>query len=129
MTQVPGGFDAPYDTPPSGAGESFGRASRYQRLLDEGRHASTTEMAAAERIERGYLGTSLRLTLLPPALVEELLEAKARLSTTLPELLQPFPEAFWHSTTRLAIRRQIRPQTPDQVMSATFPRGACRTNM
>ena len=33
--------------------KALGRAFRYQKLLDEGRYASITEMAAAERIERG----------------------------------------------------------------------------
>ena len=41
--------------------KALARALRYQRLLDEGRYASISEMAAAERIERGYLGTLLRL--------------------------------------------------------------------
>lgn len=44
--------------------KALARAFRYQRLLDEGRYALISEMAAAERIERGYLGTLLRLTLL-----------------------------------------------------------------
>ncbi len=35
--------------------KALARAFRYQRLLDEGRYASISEMAAAERIERGYL--------------------------------------------------------------------------
>jgi hypothetical protein len=33
--------------------KALARAFRYQRLLDEGRYASISEMAAAERIERG----------------------------------------------------------------------------
>ncbi len=37
------------------------RAFRYQRMLDEGLYGSISEMAKAERIERGYLGTLLRL--------------------------------------------------------------------
>ena len=44
--------------------KALARAFRYQKLLDEGRYASISEMAAAERIERGYLGSLLRLTLL-----------------------------------------------------------------
>jgi len=40
--------------------KAMARAFRYQRLLDEGRYASISEMAAAERIERGYQGTLLR---------------------------------------------------------------------
>ncbi len=35
--------------------KALARAFRYQRLLDEGRYASISEMAAAEKIERGYL--------------------------------------------------------------------------
>jgi hypothetical protein len=43
--------------------KALARAFRYQRLLDEGRYASISEMAAAERIERSYMGSLLRLTL------------------------------------------------------------------
>jgi hypothetical protein len=82
--------------------KALARAFRYQRLLDEGRYASITEMAAAERIERGYLGSLLRLTLLAPALVEELLEGYAGCTPTLPELLQPFPEIWEHQVALLA---------------------------
>ena len=76
--------------------KALARAFRYQKLLDEGRYASITEMAAAERIERGYLGTLLRLTLLAPALVEELMDGRAGVGATLPELLQPIPEIWEH---------------------------------
>ncbi|SDE52787.1 hypothetical protein [Belnapia rosea] len=54
------------------------RAFRYQKLLDEGRYASISEMAAAEWIERGYLGSLLRLMLLTPDIVEAILNAKFR---------------------------------------------------
>jgi hypothetical protein len=50
--------------------KALARAFRYQRMLDEGRYASISEMAAAEKIERGYLGSLLRLTLLAPDVVE-----------------------------------------------------------
>lgn len=76
--------------------KALARAFRYQRLLDEGRYASITEMAVGERIERGYLGTLLRLTLLAPAMVEDLMEGKAQAAFSLPELLQPFPEVWQH---------------------------------
>jgi hypothetical protein len=48
-----------------------------QRLLDDGRYASINELAPAERIERGYLGTLLRLTLLAPEFVEGILNGCA----------------------------------------------------
>ena len=47
--------------------------ARIVRLLDEGRDASISEMAGAERIDRGYLGRILQLTLLAPDIVEMVL--------------------------------------------------------
>jgi hypothetical protein len=74
--------------------KALARAFRYQRLLDEGRYASISEMAAAERIERGYLGSLLRLTLLAPALVEAILDGRQPDGLTLRQLLEPLP-ASW----------------------------------
>jgi hypothetical protein len=74
--------------------KALARAFRYQRLLDEGRYASISEMAAAERIERGYLGSLLRLTLLAPAIVEAVLDGRLLDGLTLPRLLDPFPAAW-----------------------------------
>lgn len=54
--------------------KALARAFRYQKLLDEGRYGSITEMAEAERIERGYLGSLLRLTLLAPDIIEAILK-------------------------------------------------------
>jgi len=42
--------------------KALARAFQYQRMLDQGRYTTITELAAAERIERGYLGGLLRLT-------------------------------------------------------------------
>ena len=56
--------------------KALARAFRYQRLLDEGRYASISEMAAAERLERGYLGSLLRLTLLAPDIVSAILDGR-----------------------------------------------------
>jgi hypothetical protein len=72
--------------------KALARAFRYQRMLDEGRYASISEMAVAERIERGYLGSLLRLTLLSPDLVEAILDGRASSSVALPALLEPVPK-------------------------------------
>ncbi len=71
--------------------KALARAFRYQRLLDEGRYASISEMAQAERIERGYLGTLLRLTLLAPDVVEALLDGRQPDGVELPSLMARFP--------------------------------------
>jgi hypothetical protein len=74
--------------------KALARAFRYQRLLDEGRYASITEMAKAERIERGYLGTLLRFTLLAPDIVEAILDGREPDDLAVPRLLGPVP-AGW----------------------------------
>jgi hypothetical protein len=71
--------------------KALARAFRYQRLLDKGTYASISEMAAAERIERGYLGTLLRLTLLAPDIIEAILNGRQPEGLGLPALLGPFP--------------------------------------
>jgi hypothetical protein len=76
--------------------KALARAFRYQKLLDEGRYASITEMAAAEKIERGYLGSLLRLTLLAPAIVETIVGGASCDGIALPALLEPFPVVWVH---------------------------------
>jgi hypothetical protein len=71
--------------------KALARAFRYQRMLDEGRYTSISEMAAAERIERGYLGSLLRLTLLAPDLVQAILDGRQPEVLTLPWLMRLFP--------------------------------------
>jgi hypothetical protein len=69
--------------------EALARVFRYQRMLDDGRYASITEMAAAERLERGYLGSLLRLALLAPDIVEAVLDGRSLDQPNLPQLLEP----------------------------------------
>jgi hypothetical protein len=51
-------------------------------------------MATAERIERGFLGTLLRRTLLAPDIVEAILDGKAPFALGLPRLLEPLTLAW-----------------------------------
>jgi hypothetical protein len=81
--------------------KALARAFRYQKLLDEGRYASISEMAAGERIERGYLGTLLRLTLLAPDIVEAILDGRQQEGLGLPRLLEPFPSEWAHQHAAL----------------------------
>jgi hypothetical protein len=74
--------------------KALARAFRYQRMLDEGRYATICEMAEAERIERGYLGTLLRLTLLAPDIVSTILDGRQPERIGLPVLLDPLPVAW-----------------------------------
>ncbi|MFC7540341.1 hypothetical protein ACFQU2_13870 [Siccirubricoccus deserti] len=74
--------------------KALARALRHQRTLDERRYASISEMATGECMERSYLGTLLRLTLLAPDIVEAILDGRASDGLGLPALLEPRPEIW-----------------------------------
>ena len=58
------------------------------------RYASTSEIAAAERIDRGHLGRILQLTLLAPDIVAAILDGRQPPELGLRALLKPFV-AVW----------------------------------
>ncbi len=95
VTPVPDGSEAAFPTRADPAlVKALARAFRYRRMLDVGRCASISEIAAAEKIERGYLGSLLRLTLLAPDIVEYILDGRQPPGLSLPRLLEPFPLAW-----------------------------------
>ena len=75
-------------------------------MLNEGRYASISELAAAEKLDRGYLGRILQLTLLAPDIVEAILDGR-RLDTGLPRHMRPFPPAW--DAQRNALAAGARP--------------------
>jgi hypothetical protein len=79
----------------------LGRAHRWKRLLEDGRYASISELAKAEKIDRGYLGRILLLTLLAPDIVEAILDGRMP-KLSLPQLMQPFPTEWPLSARRSA---------------------------
>jgi hypothetical protein len=86
--------------------KALARAFRYQRMLDEGRFASISEMAAAEKLERGYLGSLLRLTLLAPDIVEGLLAGSRACYADLQRQLPALPLSWADQ------HKNVRPQRP-----------------
>jgi hypothetical protein len=69
------------------------------------RYVSISEMAA-EKIDRGYLGRVLQLTLLAPDIVEAILDGRQPEGLGLPRLLQPFPTA-WDDQVGPTISRRV----------------------
>ena len=55
------------------------------------RKRGPAERLPAQRNERGYLGSLLRLTLLASAIVEAMLDGRQPDGVTLPALMEPFP--------------------------------------
>jgi hypothetical protein len=74
--------------------KALARAFRYQRMLDEGRYSSITEMAEAERLDRGYMGRLLQLTLLAPEIVEAVLDGGQCEQLDLSQLLKALPVSW-----------------------------------
>ena len=74
--------------------KALARAHRWKRLLDEGRYSSISEMAAAERLDRGYLGRVLQLTLLAPDIVEAILDGRQQDGAAPPKLMGLIPSAW-----------------------------------
>ena len=96
--------------------KALARAFRYQRLLSEGRYASISEMAAAEQIERGYLGSLLRLTMLAPPLIEAILDGRQSADLVLPRLMRPLP-VDWKG-------QEVQIRASRHSSEAAFPDGA-----
>ena len=74
--------------------KALARAHRWKRLLESGRYASLGELAAAEKIDRSYLGKMLRLTLLAPNIVEMMLDGRQPTDVGLEALLAPMPNVL-----------------------------------
>jgi len=70
-------------------------------MLEEGRYASISEMAVAEKQDRAYLGRILQLTLLAPDIVEAVLDGRQPAELGSSRLLEPLPMEWEQQRRRL----------------------------
>ena len=71
--------------------KALARAFRWKRMLESGEFTTIAELAAREGIAPSYMTRVLRLALLAPAIVEEILDGQQRPGVTLARLMEPFP--------------------------------------
>jgi hypothetical protein len=71
--------------------KAIARAFRWREQLEFGTHATISEIAAHEDINESYVSRVLRLTLLAPDIVEQILEGRQSVEMTLPVLMRRFP--------------------------------------
>ena len=71
--------------------KALARAHRWKRMLDDGRYGSVSELAAAEKLDRGYLGRILALTLLAPDIVEAIMDGRQPAGLDVNVLREGFP--------------------------------------
>jgi hypothetical protein len=71
--------------------KALARAFRWKRMLESGEFATIAELAEREGIASSYMTRVLRLTLLAPELIEEILYGTHVPAVTLAQVLEPFP--------------------------------------
>ena len=74
--------------------KALARAFRWRKLLENGVYGTIDEIAAAEKINDSYVSRVLRLTLLAPEIVQDILDGQQPVSVQLGELLDGLPIAW-----------------------------------
>jgi len=84
--------------------KALARAFRWKRMLDDGRYGSVSELATAEKLDRGYLGRILMLTLLAPDIVESVMDGRQPAELGVHVLRKGFPVEWREQRVTLAIK-------------------------
>lgn len=84
--------------------KALARAHQLRRLIEGGEYTSIAELAKSEGINESYACRLLRLTLLSPAIVSEILNGRQNSDVMLKQLLKPLP-ARWDE--QIAILRIV----------------------
>lgn len=84
--------------------KALARAFRWKRRLDSGEFATVAELAEKEGIALSYMTRVLRLTLLAPKVVDEIMDGRQPESVTLTNLMDPFPLDWNEQRTRFLQR-------------------------
>jgi hypothetical protein len=79
---------------------ALARAHRWNRMLENGRCRSISEIAEMEKIDRSFVSRLLDLTLLAPDIQEAILEERQAKGLQLEELTRAMPGA-WEEQRRL----------------------------
>jgi hypothetical protein len=74
--------------------KALARAWRWQRMLDQGVYTTVSEIGDSENISKSYESRILRLALLAPDVVEEILAGTTNQGMVLEHLERPLP-ASW----------------------------------
>ena len=74
--------------------KALARAFRWKRMLESGEFATVKDLAEREGIAFSYMTRMLRLSLLAPDIVEQILARHGCVDVSLDQLMAPFP-ADW----------------------------------
>ena len=84
---------------------ALSQAHRWKRMIDDGRYATISELAAAEQLDRGYLGRILMLTLLAPDIIEAIMDGRQPADLRVYVLRQGFPFVWGEQRAAFAPNR------------------------
>jgi hypothetical protein len=90
------------DRPDNAMVKALASAFRWRKLLETGVFGTIDELATAEKINPSYVSRILRLTLLAPGIVEEILDGRQPAEMTLAALTKPFPVSWDEQCSLLA---------------------------
>ena len=71
--------------------KALARAHRWRRMIESGEYASITELAKAEKVNQSYACRMLRLTLLAPSIVTNVLHGRHADPLMLRQIMKPLP--------------------------------------
>jgi len=72
--------------------KAVAKAFHWQKLLDEGRIADSTELAKREKLDKTFVNETLRFALLAPEIVEAILVGRQPRTLTLQDLRRRVPD-------------------------------------
>lgn len=81
----------PRARPDSALLKALARGFRWKKMLQESDYQTLEEIADAENINPSYVSRLLRMTLLSPEVVEEILAGRQPPGLTMARAMQPFP--------------------------------------
>lgn len=88
--------------------KALAKAHRWRLKIETGEYASITELAKAENINQSYACRMLRLTLLAPNIITEILNGRYSSDLMLKRLMKPLPVHWDEQIAALELRRNIQ---------------------
>jgi len=89
--------------------KALARAHRWRRMIENGEHASITDLAKAEGVNQSYACRMLRLSLLAPNIVTAILNGRHDSDVMLKQLMKPLPVRWEEqiAVLKLAIAHRV----------------------
>jgi len=96
--------------------KALAKAHRWRQQIESGEYASITELAKAQRVNGSYACRLLRLTLLAPEIVVEILNGRPNDLFSVGRLTKPFP-IEWNAQLSTFKLHQLADTQAPEVMS------------